>query len=471
MDRASDTEAERIRDLFENITIEEFHDDEDSDVPTESDFSSDKTFLLAPNVLKLRSLIPATKGTASYPNKVSRSTNSKTESVISNVSQPYPTLLSSKYLDDGWTECIIRLGTNNKIKQIEGFPMPLQRPKVAAYHIKETDDIGFGMFAARRLGISDLILNERPLVLGPLTVDPDNPINMEKYIKDALDRLPDALAAKYRALFDCHTGTECAEGDGSGNSTLFGIFRTNAFRVDTLYDSEPTDDNGLYCAVGENTSRINHSCRPNALVSFHLDAFSFQVRAIRQIEEGEEIVIPYCDIMLPHKKRDAIFRNFHFECVCQSCQDPAASDAIRSTITSPSAIFKQWLDDRSLPGDYVIRHSLSQIDTMLREGMEGSAVYGEHLQAIMESYICLGDSGLASIWGVKLGRALLASAGDTKNLELMSDGHLYPYHEAWQSRMKNKSKKKRKGKKSRSQKERQVHDNEEGELGNASEDE
>lgn len=216
-----------------------------------------------------------------------------------------------------------------------------------------------------------------------------------------------------------------------------------------------------------------HSCRPNALVSFHLESFSFQVRAIRQIEEGEEIVIPYCDIMLPHKKRDAIFRNFHFECVCQSCQDPAASDAIRSTITSPSAVFKQWLDDRSLPGDYVTRHSLSQIDTMLREGMEGSAVYGEQLQAIMESYICLGDSGLASIWGVKLGRALLASAGDTKNLELMSDVHLYSSHQAWQSRMKNKSKKKRKGKKSKGQKERHI-DNasaEDGEVGNVSEDE
>ena len=89
------------------------------------------------------------------------------------------------------------------------------------------------------------------------------------------------------------------------------IYRCNAFKGGHIY---------------ETTSRINHSCDFNAVVS--TDAFASQeetqsIRAVSLIQEGEEICISYlgsftfADVMM---RNDKLLKDKFFVCKCKRCE-------------------------------------------------------------------------------------------------------------------------------------------------------
>ncbi len=67
-------------------------------------------------------------------------------------------------------------------------------------------------------------------------------------------------------------------------------------------------------------SLINHSCVPNAYISFRGPAAV--VRALLPIEEGEEVLVSYIDQSLPRQQRhEKLKSRWHFECACEACED------------------------------------------------------------------------------------------------------------------------------------------------------
>ena len=75
-------------------------------------------------------------------------------------------------------------------------------------------------------------------------------------------------------------------------------------------------------------SRINHSCRPNALWSFESgNEETKEVRAIKKIEKGQEILALYLGgIIDSHtpcltraRRRSDLLRKFQFACSCELC--------------------------------------------------------------------------------------------------------------------------------------------------------
>lgn len=101
--------------------------------------------------------------------------------------------------------------------------------------------------------------------------------------------------------------------------------------IDNLYE-EIDKNSGTFLnneGVGLYTlqSACNHSCTPNAEPSFLHNNHRLSLVALKDIQEGEEILISYLDeCMLErsrHTRRKELMTNYLFVCDCPKCQEQA----------------------------------------------------------------------------------------------------------------------------------------------------
>lgn len=80
------------------------------------------------------------------------------------------------------------------------------------------------------------------------------------------------------------------------------------------------EGSGLYTIQ----SKINHSCQPNAEVTFDESNSELQVVALRDINENEEITISYLDecqlSRSRHSRQKYLQENYLFHCECEKCE-------------------------------------------------------------------------------------------------------------------------------------------------------
>ena len=111
------------------------------------------------------------------------------------------------------------------------------------------------------------------------------------------------------------------------------IYDRNSIRVDT-------DQAGFDSALYTTLARINHSCAPNAEWSFMEEEREVkEVRAIRRIGKGEEVVVDYLSglsvtqgLSFPtcSKRREILAEKWGFCCACSLCaSDHVENDALR----------------------------------------------------------------------------------------------------------------------------------------------
>ncbi|KAL2163927.1 hypothetical protein VTH06DRAFT_3139 [Thermothelomyces fergusii] len=68
------------------------------------------------------------------------------------------------------------------------------------------------------------------------------------------------------------------------------------------------------------TAMINHSCAPNAFITF--EGSHLRVRSLKPIAAGEEITVSYADPSIPVFNRQRFLKDtFFFECRCKGCED------------------------------------------------------------------------------------------------------------------------------------------------------
>ena len=74
---------------------------------------------------------------------------------------------------------------------------------------------------------------------------------------------------------------------------------------------------------------LNHSCKPNCILTYQFkENLGFQqiVRAIKDIEPGEEITHAYVDqAQITPLRREKLFNQYHFYCLCEKCVDAIQS--------------------------------------------------------------------------------------------------------------------------------------------------
>ena len=71
-------------------------------------------------------------------------------------------------------------------------------------------------------------------------------------------------------------------------------------------------------------SACNHSCEPNAEVTFPLNSDFVAVRLLRDVVDGEEICISYLEECQRrrsrHSRRKQLRENYVFDCECARCE-------------------------------------------------------------------------------------------------------------------------------------------------------
>lgn len=108
--------------------------------------------------------------------------------------------------------------------------------------------------------------------------------------------------------------------------------------IDRIYDDMEevvgsflnNEGSGLYVLQ----STVNHSCLPNAVVEFPYSNNTLVLKAIRDIQPGEEICISYleeCELERSrHSRQKALSSLYLFVCCCNKCQSQAGDPDITS---------------------------------------------------------------------------------------------------------------------------------------------
>ncbi len=131
--------------------------------------------------------------------------------------------------------------------------------------------------------------------------------------------------------------------------------------------------------------------------------FSMQLRAARDIEEGEEIFTTFTtDILQPAVERAKDLVPYGIECTCRACLDPTKSDPIRAAVRvgSKHALYTSYAEI-----DAAVR-TLTRIE---QEELHASAAYRQTLHELFSAYLYLHDEKTALMYGEKLWLAHLAA--------------------------------------------------------------
>ncbi|KAJ7627141.1 hypothetical protein FB45DRAFT_795337 [Roridomyces roridus] len=276
------------------------------------------------------------------------------------------------------------------------FPLPMEDPGEPTYEIRQTKDMGLGMFAVRALKPGELVLSERPALIFPTETASSSAIvakqEIEAAFEVALDEMPTENRVAYRKL---------AKGvDVPHAGDLLRIATANNFHLPEKLPGGPTErwKLGDYRAVYLDISRINHSCLPNTIAEFDFASFSFVVHVARKISPGEEITIAYIGLLAaPKAERNRQLSFCMPACKCVACTNPApSSDFAREAVASLRAwgIIRYLADNLDTPAKaFADMHQC--LENIKDEGLQSITTYPLMLDICARIAAMVGDTELA----------------------------------------------------------------------------
>ncbi|CAL1698862.1 unnamed protein product [Somion occarium] len=312
--------------------------------------------------------------------------------------------------------CLIWPIQKQKILALPGFPVRFVPPPRVLYEIKPIPGAGMGMVATQDIEVGDLIVRERPLIImvQGIPYDKRHPEYARIQTEMPITALSEENRSAFYALHNC-------KGDKAPFPAA-GIIDTNAIGIGAL----PGFENDC-AAVCKDISRCNHSCSPNAVYHWHLQSFSEELRAIRPIAKGEEIVITYTPLRCPHRERQAsLEQSYGFKCTCRICSLPAEesrrSDARRRLLVIASTKnksgddteLKAWIKDMNAPDNVIIERCKKMLDLMDQEGWYDENYWPVYFERIVKAYLALGDAENAKTWAEKAAALTIAFTGEDK---------------------------------------------------------
>ncbi|KAF7289379.1 SET domain-containing protein [Mycena indigotica] len=325
--------------------------------------------------------------------------------------------------DEPVTVCFLWPGSKEVLMKMPGYPQPLSRVSEPTFRVGGSGSKGLGLFAARALSQGELIIHERPLLISVRGVPVAVPAMLDqeqttKYRLKELERHLEVVVKEMRpedrdafmSLANSHTT------DGSG--PIAGRIRTNCISL-----------NGL---CPEMSGPMAHCC-PNTTTIFHEASISYTVYATRDIAKGEELTLSYSNVWDTAANRQQTFKPYGFVCACDACLDPVNSDCRRAKIRSFIPNLQLWAASRSLPDDWLINKCLEQMALIEQEKLEGEPHYHAAINAIMEAYICLGDSTKVREWAARARKCPWADS--IKSLDALTALESHSRHPLWRARI------------------------------------
>jgi hypothetical protein len=156
------------------------------------------------------------------------------------------------------------------------------------------------------------------------------------------------------------------------------------------------------------------------------------------IKKDDEIFLAYRSISDPTPERQASFVHRGFQCTCASCTLPSFDDlhkSIRERVMQLSESFDEWVQNRSLPKDHLIKPALVLFSLMETNHLHGENIYGANLATLTKSYSALGDLSNAMKYGNLFGLWHLYRELNTELIEELKHPMAYLSNWSWGIRM------------------------------------
>ena len=187
---------------------------------------------------------------------------------------------------------------------------------------------GVGMVATKKIKLGTLIIRESPQLLVDLSVNEDfldkssrnirntvkSFMQMKQTDKDIFMKLFNKFSVNERLLSVTSLKYIEHAKNALENMDLVDISMEEAIAVCQRVNTNAFDN-----GVCLNISRFNHSCLANAEHFWNDDLETRDVRAIKNIKEGEEIFLNYqasSSYLTRAERQKNIIEGFHFSCHC-----------------------------------------------------------------------------------------------------------------------------------------------------------
>jgi hypothetical protein len=143
------------------------------------------------------------------------------------------------------------------------------------------------------------------------------------------------------------------------------------------------------------------SCLPNVTVRFNPKSFASEVRAVRNIKVGEELLVSYANTSLSQEERQRNLDQFAFKCRCPICINPQAI-ALRKRIQDNAKLLDPAYTNGIVPGiaskrkrgvDYraMIKNSEKWMRILEDADMQESELYSKYLSVAVNAALVLRD--------------------------------------------------------------------------------
>ncbi|KAJ7217771.1 hypothetical protein GGX14DRAFT_495004 [Mycena pura] len=281
-------------------------------------------------------------------------------------------------------------------------PTPLEN----AIEFRSAGANGMGVFATRDIRPAALIHVEHPTTVTQNTLVLNFGMTRVEVYRELFQRVPEQTLPSLLDLCNSQPDEMAIEE---------AILRSNAIAIKLPSPAVPGSLAMGHNAIFLRTSRLNHSCSPNAFHRFDPQTFALTVHTICPIAKGEEIVHSYIDLTsaTTREARRSLLRDLcHFECTCNRCalSDPAAvlqsderrqkiHDMTRETVLAPLEAWYRGHGRADLKT--VIAFHLAAVEEMRIEGLYHYQ-YQLHISQLAVCYAAIEDIRSFRLW---MGRA------------------------------------------------------------------
>ncbi|KAG5919998.1 hypothetical protein E4U61_000336 [Claviceps capensis] len=174
------------------------------------------------------------------------------------------------------------------------------------YALQEIPGKGKGLVATRHIPKGTRILCEEPLFAIPNVMDLEKRCRL---ICQQVASLSNEQRQAFLSMHNIHPFNDTEERD-------IGIFETNSLPAGGLPIPHTR-------AIFLEACRINHDCKNNAMYDWNTNIHRNTVHAIKDINAGEEITVPYVIFLKDRENRQRILKTwYHFTCWCSLCSLP-----------------------------------------------------------------------------------------------------------------------------------------------------
>merc|ERR1712129_140388 len=154
-------------------------------------------------------------------------------------------------------------------------------------------------------------------------------------------------------------------------ATMMAIFHSNSTPIRELDKLKGRD---LGSALYSTVARLNHSCKPNVVWSINHQNV-IEVRAVRNISPGEELVASYIDpVNMMEDRAKLLLARYNFHCKCEVCtlppEDAQKNDEVRREILGLGNNLEDVYRDHPVKALRFAKMRLERIEKMGEEMVE-----------------------------------------------------------------------------------------------------